>query len=101
MRYKNIPILKKDGSPRYYRTTLLPKIEESDTDVVIISKSGDRFDLLANDFYNDVNLWWVIAHANKSLPQNMSFSIPGGLNIRIPQNITKIFSDLKKLNGVI
>ena len=49
---------------RYYYPLRYPNIPLSSNDVYIITTIGDRLDSLANQFYNDVRLWWVIATAN-------------------------------------
>ena len=62
---------------KHYRS-----IPESDTDIYVITQPGDRFDLLANQFYGNPNLWWYIAKAN-----NLTFmTIPIGTSLRIPQD---------------
>lgn len=44
--------------------------------------SGDRPDLLADDFLGDPNLWWVIADIN---PEVMDWTeLPVGTVIRVP-----------------
>lgn len=43
---------------------------------------GDTLDGLANQYYNDPQLWWVILEAN---PQYRSaFEIPYGTNLTLP-----------------
>ena len=49
---------------RYYKNIEYPEIPISENDIYILSKSTDRLDLLAKDYYNDVRLWWVISKAN-------------------------------------
>lgn len=81
---------------RVYETTLYPKIEEDESDVFITSKSGDRLDSLAYQFYKDVTLWWVIAQANAIGKGTMN--IEPGLQLRIPKNIPKVMADLETIN---
>ena len=60
---------------KYYRS-----IPEQDSDIYVMSQWGDRFDLLADQYYGDQHLWWYIAKAN-----SMSFNnIPAGTTLRIP-----------------
>ena len=62
------------------KTTIYSSIPEKDEDIYVITQPGDRLDQLANQFYNDVNLWWYIAKAN-----NLTFmTIPAGTSLRIP-----------------
>jgi|TARA_R110002153_G_scaffold36954_1_gene108946 hypothetical protein len=81
-----------------YDTTIMPAITRKPGDPVIITTSIDRLDLLANRFYKDVTMWWVIALAN-NLPGD-SFFLEAGLQIFIPKNISKIVSDLKTKNEI-
>lgn len=47
-----------------------------------------RPDLLANDVYGDVNLWWVFAVRNKNVIQDPIFDMVAGVKIYIPQKHT-------------
>ena len=63
-RYKKTEIkLDKDGK-RVYGTTYYPTIPIENTDKFIITTLDNRLDSLANQYYGDVSLWWVIAKAN-------------------------------------
>lgn len=96
-RYLNIDVLKSDEGIRYYKNVLYPQIPLSEDDIYVITGEGDRLDLLANQFYNDTTLWWVISIANETLNQG-SMYVPVGTQLRIPQNITSITSKYNKLN---
>ena len=64
MRYNNTQIdIDKDGK-RYYKPTIVPNIPLKDSDIFILPVDGVRFDILAQQYYNDSNLWWIIAKAN-------------------------------------
>jgi nucleoid-associated protein YgaU len=84
-RYKST---KKHTNKGAYKTTILPKIPEKASDLYIISRAGDRLDLLANEFYQDVSKWWVIAEANNII--NGTIVIEPGLQLRIPNPIFDI-----------
>ena len=71
-----------------YSSTFYPIIPYRDTDVYIYSRSSDRLDLLAYDFYKDQRYWWVIARAN-NLGKG-SFMIPPGIRLRIPYPINEL-----------
>ena len=96
-RYSNIDILKNNEGIRYYKNVLYPQIPLSENDIYVITGEGDRFDLLANQFYNDPTLWWIISIANSTLNQG-SMYMPVGTQLRIPQNITSIISEYNKIN---
>jgi nucleoid-associated protein YgaU len=93
--YTNI-IKEADTNKSYLQSTIYPKIKASDTDFYIISEAGDRLDLLAKKYYDNTNLWWVIAVANNLNDAN--FFVKEGLQLRIPQNVAKISKDLEKTN---
>lgn len=84
-RYRNtVEFIKHtDGKTRRYETMYYPKFERKTTDVYIIAKRGQRLDLLAAEYYNDVELWWVIFRANPGLPGG-TLQLPPGRRIRIP-----------------
>ena len=44
-----------------------------------------RPELLANDLYGDVNLWWVFAVRNKNIIQDPVFDMVAGIKIYLPQ----------------
>ena len=83
----------------YYSTNYYPEIPLSENDVYAITTRGDRLDLLANQFYNDTTLYWIIATANPTIPQD-SLSIPEGTQIRIPKNIQNILFEYDELNSL-
>ena len=96
MRYKNSEILKSDVGKNYLASTIYPKIKPNDNDLYIISEGGDRLDLLANKYYNNPSMWWIIATANNLNDAN--FFVEEGIQLRIPSNINEILSDLQKIN---
>jgi len=67
---------------RRYNSNLPPLIEKLDTDIYIISRDGDRLDMLAYEYYGDQSQWWVIAQANHI--GKGTFAIEPGIRIRIP-----------------
>ena len=66
-----------------YGTTIYQSSPESNYDIFVIATEGDRFDLLAQQFYGDQTLWWFIANTNNLSTMN----IPAGTSLRIPNNI--------------
>jgi len=88
------------GSKRRYQGVKYPDVPLSVDDVYVYAEEGDRFDILALQYYGDASLWWVISIANEKLPQN-SYYLPLGTQIRIPQNVGAIVSDYNVLNNVI
>ena len=94
------PILKKRNiNGRYYKQIKYPEVPLSFNDIYIITKVEDRLDLLAEQFYNDISLWWVIATANPDVVKRDSFFVPGGIQLRIPANRQSIIEDFNRLNS--
>lgn len=104
-RYQNIPQTKLNTRQAYV-TSRYPEVPVSADDIYVYTTQGDRFDVLAQQYYNDSSLWWVISIANTAtagtslpsdLPQN-SLVIPEGLQIRIPNNPQNVVSAFKLIN---
>ena len=81
---------------RVYSTTYYPEIRISDGDSFMYPIEGERLDNLANKYYGDTTLWWIIAKANglKGKPALSSDEI-----IRIPGNISSIIEKFQNLNS--
>jgi hypothetical protein len=88
-RYQNTQITKVNNvGEQYYLNTIYPDIPITEDDNYVITVSGDRLDILANNFYGNTDYWWIIATAN-SLPGD-SLYIEPGTQLRIPTNIQSI-----------
>lgn len=83
---------------RYYTNIKYPEIPLSVNDIYITTTSGDRLDTLANEFLNDVDLWWIITTANPDVVRRDSFNLQPGIEIRIPDNIQNIIEKFEELN---
>ena len=95
-RYQDIAILNTPEGKRYYGTNFYPTIPLSDSDIYVITDERDRYDMLANQYYGDVSLWWVIAKANGIKGKTV---LKAGQIIRIPGEIPKILEEFDDLNG--
>ena len=84
---------------RHQKIPKYPVIPLAETDIYIITNQGDRFDLLAQQVYKNINHWWIISIANQTLPQNGLF-IAEGTQLRIPVNIQNILSQYNELNNI-
>ena len=88
-RYSNTKIAKtkktqfRERTSNRYRTTIYQSVPFSDSDLYVITQDGDRFDLLANQYYGDSSLWWYIAQANHL----NSMNIEPGTSLRIPASV--------------
>jgi len=89
-----------DTNNRYYKNIEYPSIPEDTNDIYIISRSTDRLDLLAFDYYRDSQLWWIISKANPDKVKRDSFFLNPGLQIRIPSqsNVSAIYENFRLLN---
>ena len=96
-RYDSTPAKSRWDGRRVYFTTEYPKIEPSDSDIIIISSEADYLDSLAYKYYGDPTLWWVIALVNNLGKARMS--VPPGLQLRIPTAINDILVDFNNLNA--
>ena len=95
MRYRNTKVKKSKEGVRVYSTTFYPSIPISDSDTFILAKEGSRLDSLANEYYGDTKLWWVLAKSNGIRGK---IALKAGELIRIPGNITKIIDDFEAIN---
>ena len=89
--------IKKVDGKQIYETIKYPIINKQEKDIYIVSKEGDRFDLLANKYYNDTTLWWIISKANNI--HNGSMSVVAGLQLRIPYEVDDIIQSYITLNS--
>jgi hypothetical protein len=106
-RYQDILILReqKDNKtlgPCYRKGTKYPEVPFNENDIYVITTQGDRYDLLAQQYYGDQTLWWVISIANvgdytSEIPLNSLF-IPVGTQLRIPINIQNVMLNYAQLN---
>ena len=105
-RYQNIPKTKIDGN-LVYVTSRYPEVPLSSNDIYVYTTQGDRFDTLAQQFYNNSSLWWVISIANTAvagtdlpsdLPQN-TLVVPEGIQIRIPANYQNVINSFNIINS--
>ena len=82
----------------YYRTVTYPEVPVSENDIYVETEFGDRLDLLANQFYGDVTLYWVIAIANPDKINMGSLFLTEGSQIRIPSNVVEVVDSFNLLN---
>lgn len=83
-RYSSIKIINSPNEPkRRYINLKYPEITVDFSDIYVYTTAGDRFDLLAQTYYKDSSLWWIISRANPT--QTRDSLIPNkGEQIRIP-----------------
>jgi nucleoid-associated protein YgaU len=93
-RYKNNLNKKLKDGRTVYRTKIYPNIPKSDKDIYIVTQGGDRLDTLANEFYGDSSLWWIIATANNI--HDATFALPDGTTLRVPENFNTIITNFER-----
>ena len=96
-RYDNTTILKTQQDIPYIKGKYYPNIPLSESDVYVITTVGDRLDSLANSYYNDNTLWWVIAMANNNVTKGALYPEPG-TQLRIPTDINKVLDLYNQFN---
>ncbi len=80
--YAKTPVFRVDGELvcGVRRSDILP--HSSDAVLEVRQAWQHRLDLIANDVYGDVNLWWIIADANAII--DPMTELAAGTKIRIP-----------------
>ena len=95
-RYDNTTRKINKKGKRVFRPTMYPKIPLNDSDIFIYPKFGERLDTLAQKYYQDVSLWWIIAKAN-NLDQ-AHIGLETDKQLRIPIDIRPIINRLKNMS---
>jgi|TARA_B100001564_G_C20219090_1_gene480841 hypothetical protein len=97
-RYSSTRIKRKENGDRVYSYTLYPKIPIKNSDVFVTPTYGTRLDVLANEYYGDTSLWWIIAQANgiKGFTALYTENYEGQL--RIPTQTQDIINEFDSMN---
>jgi len=95
-RYDNTTRKINKKGKRVFRPTMYPKIPIKDSDIFIYPKFGERLDTLAQKYYQDVSLWWIIAKAN-NLDQ-AHIGLETDKQLRIPMDIIPVINRLKNMS---
>jgi hypothetical protein len=93
-RYSNNKSKKLNDGREVYKSKIYPTIPLQDSDLYIVTQTGDRIDTLAYQFLGDSSLWWIIASANKIHDSSLAFK--DGTILRMPQDFRKIINDFNK-----
>ncbi len=99
-RYNGTRIKRNKDLNRVYSYTMYPRIPLKNSDIFITPSYGTRLELLANEYYKDPTLWWIIAQANgiKGFTALYPNNFKGQL--RIPTQIQDILTEFNSINGV-
>jgi hypothetical protein len=87
-RYTNNKTKKTFDGREVFKPKIFPNIPLSDTDVYVMTETGDRLDTLAYEYYEDASLWWIIAAANNI--HDAPMGLKDGTILRIPLNYIQI-----------
>tara|TARA_R110001583_G_scaffold13766_2_gene58678 strand:- start:16774 stop:17076 length:303 start_codon:yes stop_codon:yes gene_type:complete len=88
-RYEKIKFKKDSGrGVRHQEVNVTPRIPHEEQDIFVQTSQFDRLDILAHKYYNNRQLWWIIASANNI--GKGTLAVPEGIIIRIPMNISGI-----------
>jgi hypothetical protein len=98
-RYDDSITFKTQQGKPYYESKRYPVIPLSENDLYVITGIGDRLDLLANQYYRDSNLWWIIAFVNSNVTRGSMFPAPG-VQLRIPTDLSNVMGLYKQFNQV-
>jgi hypothetical protein len=102
-RYNVAKVIHTPENPsRRFTNIKYPTILTSPSDIYVYTTQGDRYDILALNYYNDSSLWWVINRANPNQPSDSLYPIIG-TQLRIPSanRILSIISTYEDLNELI
>ena len=80
-RYDTV-IKTRDGKIQGIGTADFPKIEDKNSDILLIATDGDRCDMLSQEYYGTPDYWWFIASVNNLKSNN----IEAGTQIRVPSS---------------
>lgn len=84
-----------DGK-QVYKSTVYPTVAPQSSDLLITANETDYLDTLAQKYYNDSTLWWIIASVNNVGKGRLSL-VPG-TQLRIPLDVLAIINEFKALN---
>ena len=102
-RYGRIPTyITLQDTKRRFINVKYPSIPLGVDDVYAYAAQGDRYDLIASNYYLDSSLWWIISRANPSQPSDSLYPIVG-TQIRIPSptRVPLIVNQYEAINGIL
>ena len=97
MRYDSAKVRKDKNGTRYYKPTIVPNVPIKDSDIFVYPIYGERFETIAQRYYNDSTLWWIIAKANEL--SKGQISADPLKKLRIPTEIDDILESVEKSNS--
>jgi len=98
-RYKRQITQRTFSGKRAFTTTRYPEIPKKISDIYVIATDADRLDILADQYYNNPTLWWIIAQAN-NVGKGL-LRLEAGQQLRIPADIQSVLQEYKRINNAI
>lgn len=98
-RYARQQAIRRFSGKKAFTTTRYPEIPYQITDIYVIAQDSDRLDILANQYYNNTSLWWIIAQANNV--GKGTLRLTPGQQLRIPIDIEPILREFRRINNAI
>lgn len=95
-RYSTNAVQTRWDGKQVYKSTVYPTVKPAASDLLIIASETDHLDTLAQKYYGDPTLWWIIASVNNVGKGRLS--VEPGTQLRIPLDILPIINQLKSLN---
>ena len=96
-RFRKIETFINKDNIAYKKNVIYPEIPLDENDIYVISQYGDRYDTLAQEFYKDSELWWIISSANNY--QKGSLVVTPGVQLRIPADKSVAISLFEEVNN--
>jgi hypothetical protein len=99
-RYTPIPLATiPPGEKRRYINIKYPRIPFGPLDIYVYVTRGDRYDNLAQSYYEDSSLWWIINLANPSQDAGSAFPAVGSqIRIPNPNGVPSIIAQYESMN---
>ena len=99
MRYITAKVLQNNNEKRKLSCVIIQPVGVTDWDVYIQTTSIERLDKLANTFYNDASLWWIIATVNGIGKGTVVIPINSRLRIPNPDTINQYINTINDTNN--
>ena len=99
-RYRTVKTLyDREQKNLMYVQNTYPSVPIDPDDIYVYATEGDRYDILAQKFYSDPSLWYIISLANADSNTTMASLFPPlGKRIRIPINYIEFETLYNKRN---
>ena len=81
-RYQNNKTKQSADGKTVYKSKRLKRIPLKNDDIYVATQTGDRLDLLSNQYYGSPTYWWIIANAHNI--HDGKLGLKDGTILRIP-----------------